>query len=58
MVDFDAMSGDVASVMAWECLIHVVSHAHFHRGQLVSQFRALGMQPPSRHLLGRFFEEY
>jgi uncharacterized damage-inducible protein DinB len=57
-VRFRASSGDMAQVTAWECLIHVVSHAHFHRGQLVHQLRALGLTPPERHLLGPFFGEF
>ncbi len=57
-VTFVADSGDTVSVAAWECLVHVVSHAHFHRGQLASQFRALGIVPPSRHLIGPFFGEF
>ncbi len=35
-----------------EILLHLTSHAHFHRGQLASQFRMLGLQPPSAHLIG------
>ena len=57
-VTFLADSGARVSVAAWECLVHVVSHAHFQRGQLVSQFRALGIVPPSRHLIGPFFSEF
>ncbi len=48
----------MARVSAAECLIHVTTHAHFHRGQLASQCRQLGIVPPSRHLLGGFFGEY
>lgn len=57
-VHFASASGDTVSVAVWECLVHVVSHAHFHRGQLASQFRELGFAPPSRHLIGAFFGEY
>jgi uncharacterized damage-inducible protein DinB len=43
-----------ASASAWQCLLHVVTHAHFHRGQLASQCRILGVCPPERHLMGYF----
>jgi uncharacterized damage-inducible protein DinB len=46
--------GVTASASAWECLLHVVTHAHFHRGQLASQCRILGVCPPERHLMGHF----
>ncbi len=29
----------------------LVTHAHFHRGQLATQFRLLGRTPPSAHFL-------
>jgi uncharacterized damage-inducible protein DinB len=57
-VEFEAAGGYTACVSTWECLMHVITHAHFHRGQLVSQCRELGLQPPSRHLLGKFFDEF
>jgi uncharacterized damage-inducible protein DinB len=57
-VEFVPDAGGIASVQAWECLVHLTTHAHFHRGQLVSQCRALGVTPPSRHLLGAFFGEF
>jgi uncharacterized damage-inducible protein DinB len=57
-VRFEASGGYLATVSVWQCFIHVVTHAHFHRGQLATQFRALGVPPPSRHLLGPFFGEF
>jgi uncharacterized damage-inducible protein DinB len=57
-VAFTLAAGGTATVVAWECLIHVVSHAHFHRGQLVSQCRSLGVTPPSRHLIGSLAGEF
>jgi uncharacterized damage-inducible protein DinB len=57
-VEFEPAAGGLAKVMTWECMIHVISHAHFHRGQLVSQCHSLGVTPPSRHLLGAFFGEF
>ena len=55
--DFEA-DGGPASMSAWECIVHVVTHAHYHRGQLASQCRALRVRPPSRHYGGRFIGEF
>jgi uncharacterized damage-inducible protein DinB len=57
-VRFVAADGNPAHVSVAECLIHLTTHAHFHRGQLAMQFRRLGLTPPSRHLLGSFFGEW
>lgn len=57
-VRFVASGGVPAAVTAWECVVHVVTHAHYHRGQLASQCRALGVEPPSRHLIGHFIGEF
>ena len=37
-----------------DIMVHVTSHAHFHRGQLASQFRMLGLKPPTAHAIGYF----
>lgn len=47
-------SGGSASNSVSDIILHVTSHAHFHRGQLASQFRLLGLQPPSSHYIGFF----
>jgi len=41
-------------IRAWECIIHIASHSHFHRGQLVLQLRLIDLVPPSHHMIGRF----
>jgi uncharacterized damage-inducible protein DinB len=49
------VSGDAVgawvTVEAWQCVTHVIAHAHLHRGQLVTFFRQLGRRPPSIDLL-------
>jgi uncharacterized damage-inducible protein DinB len=57
-VQFQAAGGYTGSVSISECLIHLTTHTHFHRGQLVTQCRQVAVEPPSRHLLGSFFGEY
>ncbi len=53
-VRFKADDGSIQRVRAWECMIHVASHSHFHRGQLAMQFRQMNLIPPSHHMIGRF----
>jgi uncharacterized damage-inducible protein DinB len=57
-VHFEAAGGSQAKVSAWECLIHVISHAHFHRGALATQLRHLRIHPPSLHLIGPLIGEF
>ncbi|MCX7783557.1 MAG: DinB family protein [Meiothermus sp.] len=47
-------TGGTATNSITEIVLHFTSHAHFHRGQLASQFRLLGLKPPSAHLIGFF----
>lgn len=47
-------SGGTATNTVNEIVLHFTSHTHFHRGQLASQFRLLGLKPPSAHLIGFF----
>ncbi|GEM_PF-2102413 len=47
-------SGGTATNTVAEIVLHFTSHAHFHRGQLASQMRLLGLQPPSAHMIGFF----
>jgi uncharacterized damage-inducible protein DinB len=53
-VAFTLSTGYSGQVKTWECICHVASHAHFHRGQLVTLLRQLGVTPPSFDLLGSF----
>jgi uncharacterized damage-inducible protein DinB len=47
-------TGGTASNSVAEIVLHFTSHAHFHRGQLASQLRLLGLKPPSVHYIGFF----
>ena len=35
----------------WEPVLHLVNHSTYHRGQVVSQLRQLGYEPPSTDLI-------
>jgi len=47
-------TGGTATNSVAEIVLHFTGHAHFHRGQLASQFRLLGLKPPSVHFIGFF----
>lgn len=49
-----AYSGGTATNQVDEIVLHLTSHAHFHRGQLATQVRLLGLKPPSAHLITFF----
>jgi uncharacterized damage-inducible protein DinB len=53
-VSFTLAGGYSGTVKAWECVSHVTSHAHYHRGQVVTLLRQLGLPAPSLDLLGSF----
>ena len=53
-VRFKGDDGHIETVRTWECIVHMVSHSHFHRGQLAMQFRQIDLRPPSHHMIGRF----
>ena len=38
--------GQVATVPLWAALRHVVNHASYHRGQVASKLKRLGVEPP------------
>ncbi len=40
----------------WQMVQHVVDHSSYHRGQIVTMLRQLGVQPPSTGLI-RFYRE-
>ena len=40
----------VFRVPRWQIVLHAINHSTFHRGQIVSMLRALGVQPPNTDL--------
>jgi uncharacterized damage-inducible protein DinB len=51
---YTMLDGSSSTSALQDIMVHVTSHAHFHRGQLASQFRMLGLKPPSAHAIGYF----
>jgi uncharacterized damage-inducible protein DinB len=42
--------GEDFSVPRWQIVLHAINHSTFHRGQIVSMLRVLGVQPPNTDL--------
>jgi uncharacterized damage-inducible protein DinB len=40
----------------WQMIQHVVDHSSYHRGQIVTMLRQLGVTPPSTGLI-RFYQD-
>jgi uncharacterized damage-inducible protein DinB len=51
----NAQGGTVVATY-WQMIQHVVNHSSYHRGQIVTMLRQLGVQPPSTGLM-RFYLE-
>ena len=51
------MNGDPGETVFWQMLQHVVNHASYHRGQVTTMLRQLGVAaPPSQDLI-RYYRE-
>ncbi|MBF6595205.1 MAG: damage-inducible protein DinB [Thermaceae bacterium] len=53
-ISYQTSTGTAYTNTVSDIALHLTSHAHFHRGQLASQFRLLGLKPPSAHLITFF----
>lgn len=48
--------GERVSLPLWQAVLHLVNHASYHRGQVVSLLRQMGYPPPSTDLILYFRE--
>jgi uncharacterized damage-inducible protein DinB len=55
-LNWTASSGEAATAPLWQAVLHLVNHATYHRGQVVSLLRQMGYPPPSTDLIA-FFRE-
>jgi uncharacterized damage-inducible protein DinB len=46
------LKGETSSVRLGDILFHVVNHATYHRGQVVTMLRQMGATPPNTDLIG------
>jgi uncharacterized damage-inducible protein DinB len=44
--EYKAMNGQPAASPFWQMLVHVVNHGSYHRGQVTTLLRQLGVPPP------------
>lgn len=45
------LKGDVFTHVYWQAFHHVVNHSTYHRGQIVTMLRQLGVKPPGTDLI-------
>lgn len=45
-----------ATLQAWQCIVQVVNHATYHRGQVASLLRQMGRTPISSDIIQYYFE--
>jgi uncharacterized damage-inducible protein DinB len=55
--DYRLMNGQPGRSVFWQMLQHVVNHATYHRGQVVTMLRQLGLPPPKSTDLIAFYRE-
>jgi len=46
VIEYRLMSGHTGASVLWQTAQHVVNHATYHRGQVVTMLRQLGVPPP------------
>jgi uncharacterized damage-inducible protein DinB len=57
VIAYKALNGMSHAAPFWQMLQHVVNHASYHRGQVVTMLRQLGAQPPKSVDLIAFYRE-
>ena len=50
------LDGKTFTHIFWQAFQHLVNHSSYHRGQIVTMFRQLGVKPPTTDLI-RFYRE-
>jgi uncharacterized damage-inducible protein DinB len=57
VMKYKAFSGDEFSNPLWQSLHQLTNHASYHRGQIVTMLRQLGVKPVSTDLIGYYREQ-
>lgn len=57
VMPYTLLSGVSSASPFWQMLQHVVNHASYHRGQVTTMLRQLGVQPPKSMDLIAFYRE-
>ena len=53
--EYKTLAGDAGSSVFWHMLQHVVNHGSYHRGQITTMLRQLGLAAPESTDLIRFY---
>jgi uncharacterized damage-inducible protein DinB len=51
VLEFKTFGGTPQSTPLWPCLQHLANHSTYHRGQIATMLRQLGMKPASTDLI-------
>jgi uncharacterized damage-inducible protein DinB len=46
-----SLAGEAQTRPLGQCILHLVNHSTYHRGQVITLFRQLGYEPPSTDLI-------
>jgi uncharacterized damage-inducible protein DinB len=57
VVTYKTMKGEPQAQPFWQILQHVVNHGSYHRGQITTMMRQLGVKPPQGMDLIAFYRE-
>ena len=57
VIEYTLFNGQVSASALWQMVQHVVNHASYHRGQVVTMLRQLGAPPPKSLDLITFYRE-
>ncbi|MCB1057385.1 MAG: DinB family protein [Acidobacteria bacterium] len=50
-LSWTSLEGESHTLSLWQCILHLVNHSTYHRGQVITLFRQLGYEPPSTDLI-------
>ena len=57
VIHYKGFTGDSFSNPLWQGLHQLTNHASYHRGQVVTMLRQLGVKPASTDLIGYYREQ-
>ena len=57
VITYNLISGQPGASIFWHMLQHVINHASYHRGQVTTMLRQLGVDPPKSMDLIAFYRE-
>jgi uncharacterized damage-inducible protein DinB len=57
VIEYKLINGTAGSAVFWQMLQHVVNHGSYHRGQVTTMLRQLGVAPPKSMDLIAFYRE-